>query len=104
MATLGYARVSAVDQNDDRQMIAMCEQGIPPDRVFVDKQSGKDFDRPAYKSLLENLKPGDLLYMPDKNQYDRRRHYCCIIRFCCPSHGGSDQLEFLIFNCRFLII
>ena len=63
MATFGYARVSDVHQNDDRQMIAMSEHGIPPERVFVDKQSGKDFDRPAFKSLLKKLKPGDVLYI-----------------------------------------
>ena len=66
MASFGYARVSDVHQNDDRQMIAMSEQGIPPERVFVDKQSGKDFDRPAFKSLLKKLKPGDVLYQTTK--------------------------------------
>ena len=71
MATLGYARVSGVDQNEDRQMIAMSEQGIPPERVFIDKQSGKDFERPAYKSLLENLKPGDLLYIKSIDRLGR---------------------------------
>ena len=63
MATWGYVRVSDIHQNDDRQMIAMSEHGIPPERVFVDKQSGKDFDRPAFKSLLKKLKPGDVLYI-----------------------------------------
>ena len=67
----GYARVSGTDQNDDRQMIAMREQGIPPERVFTDKQSGKDFERPAYKSLLENLKPGDLLYIKSIDRLGR---------------------------------
>ena len=43
--------VSGSDQNDDRQMIAMSEQGVPPGRVFADKLSGKDFERPAYKLL-----------------------------------------------------
>jgi len=45
MATFGYARVSGIDQNEDRQMIAMSEQGIPSERVFTDKQFGKDFER-----------------------------------------------------------
>ena len=71
MATWGYTRVSWADQNDDRQMIAMSEQGIPPECVFVDKQSGKDFDRPAYKALLEILKPGDLLFIKSIDRLGR---------------------------------
>jgi len=71
MATLGYVRVSDACQNDDRQMIAMSEQGVPTEYVFADKQSGKDFDRPAYKSLLEKLKPGDLLYIKSIDRLGR---------------------------------
>jgi len=67
----GYVRVSGADQNNDRQMIAMSEQGIPPECVFADKLSGKDFERPAYKSLLENLKPGDLLYIKSIDRLGR---------------------------------
>ena len=63
MTTFGYARVSGIDQNEDRQMIALSEQGIPPECVFADKVSGKDFERPSYKALLESLKSGDLLYI-----------------------------------------
>jgi len=71
MTTFGYARVSGINQNDDRQMIAMSEQGIPPERVFADKMSGKDFDRPAYKALLENLVPGDLLVIASLDRLGR---------------------------------
>ncbi|MDR0861469.1 MAG: recombinase family protein [Oscillospiraceae bacterium] len=63
MATYGYVRVSSADQNEDRQIIAMNELNIPPERIFTDKLSGNDFDRPAYKSLVKRLKPGDLLYI-----------------------------------------
>ena len=59
--TYGYVRVSSRDQNEARQMHAMAEQQIPLNRIFVDKQSGKDFDRPQYKRLLRRLKKGDLL-------------------------------------------
>ena len=55
MTTFGYARVSDIHQNEDRQIIAMSEQGIPSDCVFADKQSGKDFERPAYKGLSEKV-------------------------------------------------
>ena len=71
MTTFGYVRVSGTDQNEDRQMIAMSELGIPPDCVFADRQSGKDFERPAYKSLLENLKSGDLLYIKSIDRLGR---------------------------------
>jgi len=71
MATFGYVRVSSADQNEDRQMITMNEYGIPPNRVFTDKQSGKDFERQAYKSLVENLMPGDLLYIKSIDRLGR---------------------------------
>jgi DNA invertase Pin-like site-specific DNA recombinase len=71
MATFGYIRVSSADQNEDRQMIAMNEHGIPEECVFTDKQSGRDFERPAYKSLLKNLKSGDLLYIKSIDRLGR---------------------------------
>ncbi len=59
----GYIRVSSTEQNEGRQLIAMKERGIPREDLFIDKQSGKDFQRPQYKRLLKKLKPGDLLYI-----------------------------------------
>lgn len=59
--TYGYVRVSSRDQNEARQMRAMAEQQIPKSHIFMDKQSGKDFDRPQYKRVLRRLKKGDLL-------------------------------------------
>ena len=59
----GYVRVSSIDQNESRQMKAMAECEIPPGNIYIDKQSGKDFDRPAYRKLVKRLKPGDLLYI-----------------------------------------
>lgn len=61
--TYGYIRVSSTDQNEDRQVLAMQSKQIPPKNIYIDKQSGKDFDRPKYKKLLKKLKPGDLLYI-----------------------------------------
>ena len=63
MNIYGYVRVSSTDQNEDRQMIALREVGIPEKNIFMDKQSGKDFDRPNYKKLVWKLKAGDLLYI-----------------------------------------
>ena len=63
MKTYGYVRVSSTDQNEDRQLIALREQGVDEKNIFIDKQSGKDFDRPNYKKLVHKLKNGDLLYI-----------------------------------------
>jgi DNA invertase Pin-like site-specific DNA recombinase len=57
----GYARVSSAEQNELRQLIALKGANVPEGNIFIDKQSGKDFDRPQYRALLERLKPGDLL-------------------------------------------
>ena len=59
----GYIRVSSQDQNEDRQVIAIQEKLVPKENLFIDKQSGKDFDRPEYKKLIGKLKAGDLLYV-----------------------------------------
>lgn len=63
MKKYGYVRVSSIDQNEDRQMIALSENEVSKENIFVDKQSGKDFERPQYKKLVKKLKPGDLLYI-----------------------------------------
>ncbi len=59
----GYVRVSSTDQNEERQMIALQQIGVADQNIFMDKQSGKDFERPNYKKLLRILKNGDLLYI-----------------------------------------
>ena len=63
MTIYGYVRVSSIDQNEDRQMIEMQKIGVPETNIFMDKQSGKNFDRPAYKRLIRKMKEGDLLYI-----------------------------------------
>lgn len=63
MSIYGYVRVSSTDQNEDRQMIALQEAAVPEKNIFMDKQSGKDFDRPNYKKLMRKLNAGDLLYV-----------------------------------------
>lgn len=59
----GYVRVSSMDQNEDRQMAAMQEKGVPEANIYVDKQSGKDFKRPRYIKMVGMLEKGDLLYI-----------------------------------------
>ena len=57
----GYIRVSTKEQNTDRQLDALAPLGIPKQNLYTDKQSGKDFDRPAWRRLVKRLRPGDLL-------------------------------------------
>ena len=59
----GYIRVSSADQNEERQVMAMRERKIPKANLYIDKQSGKDFNRPQYCELVKHLKCGDLLYL-----------------------------------------
>ncbi len=67
----GYIRVSTREQNEDRQLIALCEMAVPEKNIFMDKQSGKDFNRPQYKKLVKKLKPGDLLYIKSIDRLGR---------------------------------
>lgn len=59
----GYARVSARDQNEERQFLAMMEAGVPRKQIYTDKKSGKDFERPQYQKLIRRLKKGSVLYV-----------------------------------------
>jgi site-specific recombinases, DNA invertase pin homologs len=69
--TYGYIRVSTKEQNEDRQVIALEEAGIDKQNVFMDKQSGKDFQRPQYKKLLRKLRKDDLLYIKSIDRLGR---------------------------------
>lgn len=71
MKVYGYIRVSSTEQNEDRQVITMNAMGISPVNVFIDKQSGKDFDRPQYKKLVKKLRPGDLVYIKSIDRLGR---------------------------------
>jgi DNA invertase Pin-like site-specific DNA recombinase len=71
MDIYGYVRVSSLEQNTDRQLLAMNALQIPPNNVFIDKQSGKNFDRLAYQKLVKTLKNGDLLYIKDISRLGR---------------------------------
>lgn len=68
---LGYMRVSSRDQNEDRQRIALKEMGVLEANIYVDKQSGKDFERKQYKRMLRRLKPGMVLYIKSIDRLGR---------------------------------
>lgn len=67
----GYIRVSSRDQNENRQLIALKEAGVSPQNLYLDKQSGKDFDRPQYQRLLRKLKKDDLLFIKSIDRLGR---------------------------------
>ena len=71
MTEYGYIRVSTVEQNEDRQRIAMDSAGIAEKNIFMDKQSGKDFERPAYRRLMKKLKPGDVVFFKSIDRMGR---------------------------------
>ena len=71
MNIYGYIRVSSRDQNEDRQLIALKEVGVPEKNIYLDKQSGKDFNRPQYKKLLRKMKKDDLLYIKSIDRLGR---------------------------------
>jgi DNA invertase Pin-like site-specific DNA recombinase len=67
----GYIRVSSRDQNEDRQLIAMKELSIPDKNIFMDKQSGKDFERSQYKRMTRKMNKDDLLYVKSIDRLGR---------------------------------
>lgn len=67
----GYIRISSQEQNEDRQLIAMTEVGVPCENIYMDKQSGKDFERPNYKRLLKKLREGDILFIKSIDRLGR---------------------------------
>lgn len=71
IAVYGYVRVSTKEQNEDRQLVALHELNIPEKNIYMDKQSGKDFDRPQYKRLMRRMKKDDLLYIKSIDRLGR---------------------------------
>ena len=71
IAIYGYIRVSTREQNEDRQLLALRAAAIPEGHLFLDKQSGKDFERPSYRKLVRKLKQGDLLYIKSIDRLGR---------------------------------
>ncbi len=67
----GYARVSTIRQNEDRQLQALEAAGVASENAFIDKQSGKDFERERYKALLDKLRPNDVLYIKSIDRLGR---------------------------------
>ena len=83
MAEYAYIRVSSQDQHEDRQLIAMRELGIPKKQIYIDKQSGKDFERPQYQKLMRKIKNGDTLVIKSIDRlgrnYEEIQNQWCIL-------------------------
>jgi len=67
----GYVRVSTREQNEDRQLLALLGCSVREESIFIDKQSGKDFNRPAYQRLMKELRPGDTLFVKSIDRLGR---------------------------------
>ena len=70
-----YVRVSTQEQNEDRQMLALSELGIIKENIYIDKQSGKDFNSPKYRQMVKKLKEDDLLYVKSIDRLGRNYDY-----------------------------
>ena len=98
-AVYGYIRVSSSDQHEDRQLAAMRKRGIPAGRIYVDRQSGKDFDRPRYLALMKRLRPGDQLCITSidrlgRNYEEIQRQWRMLTR--------EKQVDILVFDMPLL--
>jgi len=91
--TYGYVRISTAEQHEDRQLIALLPYAIPSANLYVDKQSGKDFQRTKYRQLIRKLKPGDLLIVKEVDRLGR--NYAEIIeqwRFISKEKGADIKV------------
>lgn len=71
MTIYGYIRISSYNQNESRQLLALKKQGVPKQNIFMDKQSGKDFERPQYLKMLKKFKKNDSLYITSIDRLGR---------------------------------
>jgi len=101
----GYIRVSAKNQNEARQLAAMEKLDIPPGNLYIDKQSGKDFQRPAYRRMLRRLRCGDVLYVMSIDRlgrnYDETLEQWCVITK--QKQADIVVLEFPLLDTRDLL-
>ena len=118
----GYVSVSSTDQNEDRQLIALSDAGVADENIYIDKQSGKDFERPQYKRMIKKLKLGDLLYILSidrlgRNYEEIQRQWrvltkdigvdiCVIDMPLLDTRNGKDlwELLLLILFCRYFLL
>ena len=86
----GYARVSTRDQNEDRQIVALREMGVPERNIYIDKLSGKNFERPQYKKLLRKLNGDSVLYIKSIDRLGRSYRDLCEQWRIITKDKGSD--------------
>lgn len=81
--------VSRTDQNESRQRVALEQQAIPSNHIFMDKLSGKDFQRPQYQAMLKKLRPGDLLCITSIDRLGRNYEEILELSYHCPGNPNS---------------
>ncbi len=110
--TYAYVRVSSTDQNEDRQIYVMQQRQVPPENIYLDKQSGKNFERIGYNRLLKRLRRGDLLYIQSIDRLGRNYqeiqqqwgkltkqvgvHICVIDMPLLDTRNGKDLMDTFI--------
>ena len=87
-----YIRVSSKDQNEDRQILALKSYTIPKENYYIDKMSGKNFNRPAYQALLKQLRPGDILYIHSIDRLGRNYEEIIEQWKCLTKNVGVDLI------------
>ena len=92
MKKYGYVRVSTKEQNEDRQMIALARWGVTEADIYMDKLSGKDFNRPQYRKLLRRIKPGDLIVIKSIDRLGRNYQEIIDQWRVITKHKGADVL------------
>lgn len=92
MKKYGYVRVSTKEQNEDRQMIALARWGIKEADIYLDKLSGKDFNRPQYRKLLRRIKQGDLIVIKSIDRLGRNYQEIIDQWRVITKHKGADVL------------
>lgn len=95
---VGCARVSSKDQNLDRQIAALNDAGV--DRIFADKQSGKDFERVEYKSMMKRLRAGDVLFIKSIDRLGRNYREIIEQWRAIVDKSVDSALSFLISSCK----
>ena len=92
----GYVRVSSIDQNEERQIVELSKRNVLSKNIYIDKQSGKSFERPQYKKLVRKLKQGDLLYILSIDRLGRNyleiQEQCVIDMPLLDTRNGKDLM------------
>jgi DNA invertase Pin-like site-specific DNA recombinase len=102
----GYARVSTREQNEDRQIIALKEMGVPEENIYLDKLSGKNFERPQYKKLLRKLNGNSVLYIKSIDRLGRSYRDLSDQWRIITKEKGADVvvIDIVFISCNYILL